>query len=62
MQEEYGLELIDNKEFKIDNYDALVLAVAHEEFKKLNSKLSTINSQIVKFDIKSILKDNDGRL
>ena len=59
---EYGLELIDNGELKIENYDALVLAVAHEEFKKLNSQLSNINSKLVKFDIKSILNETDGRL
>lgn len=62
VKHEYGLELIDNGEFKIDNYDALVLAVAHEEFKKLNSQLSNINSKLVKFDIKSILDETDGRL
>jgi UDP-N-acetyl-D-galactosamine dehydrogenase len=39
-----------------------VLAVAHEEFKKLNSQLSNINSKLVKFDIKSILDETDGRL
>ncbi|MDN5102193.1 Vi polysaccharide biosynthesis UDP-N-acetylglucosamine C-6 dehydrogenase TviB [Aliarcobacter butzleri] len=59
---EYGLELIDNGELKIENYDALVLAVAHEEFKKLNSQLSNINSKLVKFDIKSVLDETDGRL
>ncbi|MGH2306170.1 nucleotide sugar dehydrogenase [Aliarcobacter sp. ERUVET-8] len=62
VEHEYGLELIDNGELKIENYDALVLAVAHEEFKKLNSQLSNINSKLVKFDIKSILDDTDGRL
>lgn len=62
VKHEYSLELIDNGELKIENYDALVLAVAHEEFKKLNSQLSNINSKLVKFDIKSILDDTDGRL
>lgn len=62
VKHEYGLELIDNGELKIENYDALVLAVAHEEFKKLNSQLSNINSKLVKFDIKSILDETDGRL
>ncbi len=62
VEHEYGLELIDNGELKIENYDALVLAVAHEEFKKLNSQLSNINSKLVKFDIKSILDETDGRL
>ena len=62
VKHEYGLELIDNGELKIENYDALVLAVAHEEFKKLNSQLSNINSKLVKFDIKSILDETDGKL
>ena len=53
---------IANLELKIENYDAMVLAVAHDEFKKLNSKISTINSQLVTFDIKSILDKSDGRL
>ncbi|MBN2782849.1 MAG: Vi polysaccharide biosynthesis UDP-N-acetylglucosamine C-6 dehydrogenase TviB [Campylobacterales bacterium] len=62
VKEEYGLELIENKELKMENYDALVLAVAHEEFKKLNSQLSNLNSKLVKFDIKFILDESDGRL
>ncbi|WP_313956761.1 Vi polysaccharide biosynthesis UDP-N-acetylglucosamine C-6 dehydrogenase TviB [Aliarcobacter skirrowii] len=62
VKHEYSLELIENEELKIENYDALVLAVAHEEFKKLNSQLSNINSKLVKFDIKSVLDETDGRL
>ena len=59
VKEEYNIDLILNSQFSILNYNAVVLAVAHEEFKKLNSQLSNINSKLVKFDIKSIL---DGRL
>jgi UDP-N-acetyl-D-galactosamine dehydrogenase len=62
VKKEYGIDLIDNGELKIENYDAMVLAVAHDEFKKLNSKISTINSQLVTFDIKNILANVDGRL
>jgi UDP-N-acetyl-D-galactosamine dehydrogenase len=66
VKREYNLELINNEELRIENYDAVVLAVAHNEFKQLNSQLSTINSKLNKvvYDIKSILdKENvDGRL
>lgn len=56
VEHEYNLKLI--KEIKIAKYEAIVLAVAHNEFKEL--KLKT-NENIV-FDIKSILDETDGRL
>ena len=61
VQREYGLSLIDNFELLIDNYDAVVLAVAHDKFKELD--LSTNDDQVL-FDIKSFIKshDVDGRL
>ena len=61
VQREYGLSLIDNSKLIIDNYDAVVLAVAHNEFKKLD--LSTNDHQVL-FDIKSFIDndDVDGRL
>ena len=62
VKEEYNIDLILNTQFSILNYNAVVLAVAHEEFIKLNSQLSNINSKLVKFDIKSILDETDGRL
>jgi UDP-N-acetyl-D-galactosamine dehydrogenase len=66
VKREYNLELIDNEELRIENYDAVVLAVAHNEFKQLNFQLSTINFKLNKvvYDIKGILdKDKvDGRL
>ncbi|TYB33920.1 MAG: nucleotide sugar dehydrogenase [Flexistipes sinusarabici] len=55
----------------ITNYDAVVLAVAHDEFKQLNSTLSHSQSHshshshprnTVIYDIKSIFEDSDGRL
>ena len=57
VKHEYGLDLQE----KIDTfkYEAIVLAVAHDEFKKLN--LSNLEDTVV-FDIKSILKESDGRL
>lgn len=56
---EYGLDLIDNNNF--DNYEAVILAVAHDEFKKFDLKS---NNQQVIFDIKSIVDSSkvDGRL
>ena len=56
VKREYNLELKDNVNY--DDYEAIVLAVAHDEFK--NIKLD--NDEQVVFDIKSILDDSDGRL
>ncbi len=56
VQREYNLEL--KSEPKIEDYDAIVLAVAHDEYK--NMKLNN-NNQVI-FDIKSILEKADGRL
>ena len=59
VKREYDLELIQNSELNIQNYDSIVLAVAHDEFKELN--LEANENQVV-FDIKSILEKSDGRL
>jgi len=56
VKHEYGLEL--NNEIDYDEYKAVVLAVAHDKFKKI---IFTKKEQIV-FDIKSILEKSDGRL
>ncbi len=56
VKREYNLEL--KSDTNIDNYDAIVLAVAHDKYK--NIKLTNKN-QVV-FDIKSILEQADGRL
>ncbi|MCG3658945.1 Vi polysaccharide biosynthesis UDP-N-acetylglucosamine C-6 dehydrogenase TviB [Aliarcobacter butzleri] len=56
VEHEYNLKLI--KELNIAKYEAIVLAVAHNEFKEL--KLKTDNNVV--FDIKSILDDVDGKL
>lgn len=56
VKHEYKLELI--KELEIQKYEAIVLAVAHNEFKEL--KLKTENTVV--FDIKSILNESDGKL
>ena len=57
VQREYNLEL--KSDANADDYDAVVLAVAHDEYKSLDIKPS--DTKVV-FDIKSILKNNDGRL
>jgi UDP-N-acetyl-D-galactosamine dehydrogenase len=61
VKREYNLELIDNEELIMNNYNAIVLAVAHNEFKTLDIK--TDDKKVV-YDIKSILDKNlvDGRL
>ena len=61
VQREYGISLIDHSELIIQNYDVVVLAVAHKEFEELD--LNT-NDQQVLFDIKSLLDPAkvDGRL
>jgi len=62
VKDEYGLDLIEDEKLKIENYDAVILAVAHDEFKSFNSQFSTYNSQLVVYDIKGILDNADGRL
>lgn len=56
VQHEYDLNL-DN-DVNYDEYEAIVLAVSHDKYKTLEF---TNKNQIV-YDIKSILKDSDGRL
>ncbi|MFN8353461.1 MAG: nucleotide sugar dehydrogenase [Spirosomataceae bacterium] len=60
VQEEYGISLITAP---TGQYDGIVLAVSHEEFRSLNYA-SLRNSQTVIFDIKSFLERNivDDRL
>ena len=60
VKHEYGIDLL-TKEDKLDlnKYDALVVAVAHNEFKEMDIKKS--DNQVV-YDIKGILKEADGRL
>ena len=60
VKREYGIDLLtkDDK-LKLNEYDAVVLAVAHDEFKNMDIKSSV--HQVV-YDLKSILKESDGRL
>ncbi len=59
VKREYNLSLLEN--IDLSNYEAVILAVAHDKFKVLD--LSTNEDQVL-FDIKSFIKsdDVDGRL
>ena len=59
VKREYGLEL--KEDYNLDEYDAVVLAVAHNEFKEL--KLEKNDNQVI-YDIKGFLDKDlvDGRL
>jgi UDP-N-acetyl-D-glucosamine/UDP-N-acetyl-D-galactosamine dehydrogenase len=59
LQEEYNLSSLNFKDINLDSYEAIVLAVAHKEFKELDL---TSTSNCVVYDIKSILKNSDGKL
>ncbi len=66
VKHEYGLDLISDFDLKLKNkelpqYDAIVLAVAHNEFKTLDLTLLK-NGKTVIYDVKGILKESDGRL
>jgi len=58
VKREYGIELKRDIEIDILSYDAIVLAVAHNEYKNLDLKVS---DQVI-FDIKSVLDSSDGKL
>ena len=57
VKKEYNIELL--KELDTSKYEAIVLAVAHNEFKDID--LSKRGDAVL-FDIKSILDESDGRL
>jgi len=56
VKHEYSLEL--QQDVNYEDYEAVVLAVSHDEYKSLQLN----NKNQVVFDIKSILDDSDGRL
>ncbi|WP_033956568.1 nucleotide sugar dehydrogenase [Psychroserpens jangbogonensis] len=63
VKHEYGIDLLDDASKLRSNYDAIVLAVSHNEFLELD--LQTMKSDIgVIFDVKSLLPKNsvDARL
>jgi len=57
VQREYQFNL--KSDANPDNYDAVIFAVAHDKYKKININLS--DTKVI-FDIKSMLKKSDGRL
>ncbi len=60
VKREYGIDLLTKDDnIDISKYDAIVVAVAHDEFKKMDIKKS--DNQVI-YDIKGILKESDGRL
>jgi len=59
VKREYGLDLLPSLD---SNYDAVVLAVAHDKFNGLDiEKLKNGNDAVV-YDIKSKLEESDGKL
>ena len=54
VKHEYGFDLV--KEYNLDDYDCIVIAVAHNEFKKLNLKGHLV------YDIKNIYPEADAKL
>ncbi|EDM23169.1 Vi polysaccharide biosynthesis UDP-N-acetylglucosamine C-6 dehydrogenase TviB [Caminibacter mediatlanticus] len=67
VKREYNFDLMENGQMKIENYDAVVLAVAHNEFKELESEIKEIKDNkkdLVVYDIKDFFYKNivDGRL
>ena len=63
VEREYGIHLTTEKESLKNNYDAVILAVSHKEFKELDLS-QFVNGKHVLFDVKSILdkKNIDSRL
>jgi len=69
IKREYGIELMENGKWKMEDYDGIILAVAHKEFKKIEEQLThshinpSTHSQVI-YDIKGFFDKNliDGRL
>ncbi len=57
---EYNIKLIK----KFDKYDGVIIAVAHDQFKKINFNKIKLSANSVLYDVKALLKksDSDGRL
>ena len=56
--------LICHPELNINSYEAVILAVAHDQFQSLNLRTLSFCSKAVVYDVKGILKQDevDGRL
>jgi len=69
VKREYNIELITNNESRITSYDAVILAVAHKEFKEIEktiyeSRITNHESRTIIYDIKGFFDKSlvDGRL
>jgi len=66
VKREYNINLMENGKLKMENYDGVVLAVAHNEFKELEDKIKKAkeDSNLVVYDIKGFFDKSlvDGRL
>jgi UDP-N-acetyl-D-galactosamine dehydrogenase len=62
VRHEFGLDLIQftNNNLQFNSYNAVVLAVAHNEFREISD--INFDNKIVVFDVKGVLKKADGRL
>lgn len=61
VRQEYGIDMVD--EVKVDSYDAVILAVGHDQFQTIDVKKLCRENAVV-FDVKCFLDKNivDGRL
>ncbi len=61
VKREYGIDILDLIDNKIDNYDGVVLAVGHDQFKELDIEK---NDRQIVYDIKGVLEKSkvDDRL
>jgi len=59
VKHEYGLDLLPEP---TGTYNAIVLAVSHEKFDTLDIDALKANDSTVIYDIKSKLKESDGKL
>ena len=58
VKREYNLELTHSSKLNTDDYSAIILAVAHDDYKEM----PLVNQEQVVFDIKSVLNSSDGCL
>ena len=63
VKKEFGVNLLSNKSQLKENYDAVILTVAHKEFRGFNTKNYCADKSVI-FDVKSFFpkEETDGRL
>ena len=54
VKKNFNIDLINN----LDKYDGIILATAHDEFRKLNYKQLKKNNKSIVYDVKSFLDKN----